>query len=147
DALAAFQDAGRLDPRMVPAFLGQGQLWLKLGRPAKAVEAYAGAARLLPDQPLIELELASAYMDLRDFPSAQKHAERAEKLDPKNPEVYRALGVIYSVTGDLTSTERAGKQAIALDPRDVRNWIHMGSLYVTVHRQQEAVPCFRRAPQ
>src|SRR5690242_288082 len=27
DGLAAFQDASRLDPKLVPALLGQGQMW------------------------------------------------------------------------------------------------------------------------
>jgi cytochrome c-type biogenesis protein CcmH/NrfG len=147
DGLAAFQDAARLNPRLVPAFLGQGQLWLKLGRPAKAVEAYTRAARLLPDQSLIELELAGAYLNLRDFPSAQKHAERAQKLDPENPEVYRALSLIFSATGDLTATTQAGQRAIDLAPNDIRNWTHMGVLYVTLRKHADAARCYRRALQ
>jgi tetratricopeptide (TPR) repeat protein len=145
DGLAAFQDAARLDSKHVPAFLGQGQVWLRLSRPAKAVEAYLRAERLHPDHPLIELELASAYMDLRDFVSAQKHAERAQKLDSKNPEVFRALGLIYAATGDITATTRAGQQAIDLAPNDLRNWNHMGVLYGALRQHAEAARCFRRA--
>jgi len=145
DALAAFDDASKLDPKLVPAFLGQGQTWRELGRPQRAIHAYEQAARLLPDQSLIELELTGAYIDLRDFPAAQLHAERAQKLAPSEPEVYRALGTVYSATGNITATTRAGQKAIDLAPTDVHNWVQMGALCYGVRRFADAARYLRRA--
>ena len=145
DALAAFQDAGRLDPKLVPPLLGQGQVWRELGRPKNAIEAYTRAGKLMPDQSLIELELAGACIDMRDFPEAQAHAEKAEKLDPSNPEVYRALGTVYSATGDITSTTQAGQKAIDLAPKDAQNWVQMGALCYGVRRFADAAKYLRHA--
>lgn len=145
DALAAFEDASRLDPKLVPALLGQGQTWRQLGRPQRAIQAYEKAARLMPDQSLIELELTGAYIDLRDFPAAQDHAERAQKLAPSEPEVYRALGTVYSATGNITATTRAGQKAIDLAPSDVHNWVQMGALCYGVRRFADAARYLRHA--
>jgi len=147
DALAAFEDAAALDPKAVPAFLGQGQVWRELGRPGKAVQAYERANKLFPDQALIELELAGAYIDLRDFPTAQEHAVRASELDPYNPEVFRALGTAYAALGDIPRTLETGKKAISLAPDDPSNWVQMGALCYGVRRFPEAVNYLRKAVQ
>jgi tetratricopeptide (TPR) repeat protein len=99
----------------------------------------------MPDQPLIELELAGAYLDLRDFPAAQRHAERAVKLDPNNPEAHRALGTLFSATGNLTATLGEGQKAIDLAPNDVRNWVQMGALCYGIRRYSDAARYLRRA--
>lgn len=145
DAVAAFQDAARIDPKSVPAYLGQGQVWRELHRPGKAVDAYEKANQLLPGQALIELELAGSYIDLRDFPTAEMHAERARKLAPNDPEVYRALGTAYAALGDITRTVTAGEKAIELAPTDPVNWVQMGALYYGIRRFPEAVTHLRKA--
>lgn len=144
-ALTMFRRASALDPKRVSAYLGQGQAWMKLGRPGKSVEAYEQAARLMPNQPLIELELANSYLELRDFKIALEHAQKARKLDESNPEIYAALGNIYSGSGDLTNTLGSAEKALALAPQDDRYWTEAGVLAYGIRRFPEAVRYLRRA--
>lgn len=145
EALIWFQRASAIDPKLLPALTGQGQIWLSLRRPARAADAYERALKLAPDEPLLLIELARVYRELRDFPEAVRHARLAEKNAPQDAAVYRALAEIY---GDLVLTEESlkySRQACELGPEDPENWVVQGNLLLRGQRYAEAETVLRRA--
>lgn len=144
-ALAWFEKAAALDPKLIPAITGQGQIWLGRGRPARAAMFYERALKLAPDEPTLLAELARVYSALRDFPEALRYARLAEKQAPQDAAVYRALAGVY---GELVLTEESLKyaqRACELAPDDPENWILQGSLLLRGQRYAEAETVLRRA--
>lgn len=144
-ALEWFRRAAALDPQLLPARTGQGQMWMALGRPGLAATAYEQALKLAPDEPQLLLELARAYTYLRAFPEAVRYAGLAEKRAPTNPEVYRALANIYAETMSVDLSLKNAARACELGPSDPENWSTQGALLLRLHRYPEAEKALQRA--
>lgn len=144
-ALRWFRRSAELDPNLVPALAGQGQMWMELGRPGLAAEAYRRAQALLPAEPQLLLELARAYTYMRDFRSALDFAARAEKLAPQMPEVQRALATVYADVMDPELSLRHAVRACELGPDDAENWSTQGALLIRQRRYAAAEGVLRRA--
>jgi tetratricopeptide (TPR) repeat protein len=145
EALDWFRKAAALDPKLLPAITGQGQMWMQLGRPGPAVPQFRKALRLSPDQPQILLELARAYSELRDFGEALRTAQQAEKLTPSDPAVFRALAQIHAETLNPDPAFAAITRACELEPDNPENWVTRGSLLLRSGRYAEAETMIRRA--
>ncbi|HTE20813.1 MAG TPA: tetratricopeptide repeat protein, partial [Armatimonadota bacterium] len=145
DALRQFQRASQIEPNLLPARVGQGQMWQKLQRPALAVDAFKWAVARLPGNAELHLELASAYLSLRDINAALAHLHKAVKLAPENAETHRALASGYLITLTLERALIEAKRATELGPNDVRNWTMLGNVYLSSNRMDEAAQALRRA--
>jgi tetratricopeptide (TPR) repeat protein len=144
-ALRWFQKAAALDSRLLPARTGQGQMWMELGRPGRAAEAYEAALKLAPEEPELLLELTRAYTQLRDFQSALRHVRAAEKLQPESAEVQRALANVY---GEILNPETSlahATRACELGVDDPENWAGRGAILFRLRRYTEAQQDLYRA--
>lgn len=128
DGLRWFEKAQRLEPKLLPAITGQGQMWMALNRPGKAAAKYEEARKLAPEEPRLLLELARAYMLLRDFPRALESAEGAEKLSPQDPEVHRAKALIYADVMAPDQARQSAQRACDLEPDNPENWATLANL-------------------
>jgi tetratricopeptide (TPR) repeat protein len=59
---------------------------------------------------------ASGYLDKRDFESARRDLDRAEKFNPENAGVYLARSIIWQRENNHTNMMRDLDRAVALDP-------------------------------
>jgi Flp pilus assembly protein TadD len=128
EALRWFEKAQQLDPKLLPALSGQGQMWMNLGRPGRAAAKYEQALKQAPQEPQLLLELARAYLLLRDFPPALRAAESAEKLVPENPEVHRAKALIYAEVLAPDQARASARKACELEPNNPENWATLANL-------------------
>lgn len=145
EALRWFRRAAALDPRLLAAITGQGQMWLEIGRPGLAAAAYERALKEAPNEPALHLELARAYTALRDFTAALRYARRAERLAPDNPEVYRALASVHLELLDSEHALRYAERACLLAPQQAENWGTRGYVLLRLRRFPEAERALRRA--
>lgn len=145
DALRWFQRAERLNPSLVPAITGQGQMWMELGRPGPALTAYERASKLAPNEPRLLLEVARAYTFMREFQPALAYVARAEKLGGLNPEVCRAYALIYAGNYENARSLEWAKRATELGAGDPENWATWGTLLLTNRQYAEAEKPFRKA--
>ncbi len=81
EALGAFQEAVRLDPRLPEARFRLARAYDTLDRFAEAAQAYEDLLRLRPDLPAIHRRLAELYTTrIQDPAKAQGHLRQAEGL-------------------------------------------------------------------
>ena len=144
-ALGWFRRAAALDPKLLPAISGQGQMWMELGRPGQAASAYEQALKLAPQEPQLLLELARAYTYLREFEIALRYAKSAERVAPDLPEVYRALAGVYAEINNPEHSLRYAARACERGPGDPENWSTWGALLLRLHRYPEAERVLDRA--
>ncbi|MBM3754842.1 MAG: tetratricopeptide repeat protein [Acidobacteria bacterium] len=80
------------DPKMIPANLFLGAAELKLDRPERAVQPLERYHAAQPNQPVGQLELATAYMMLARFGDAIKLYDALAINTPNDPRVFHGLG-------------------------------------------------------
>ncbi|MGV3720901.1 MAG: tetratricopeptide repeat protein [Actinomycetota bacterium] len=145
DALVWFKRAETLQPTLIPAVTGQGQMWMALSRPLMAVRAYERALKLAPSEPRLLVELARANTVLRDFPAAVRYAEMAQDLAPESPDVYRTRATLDAEMLDVPGSLKNAERATQLGPTDPQNWIISASLLLRNRRLPEAQAAIERA--
>jgi type IV pilus assembly protein PilF len=70
------------------------------------------------DAAKFNVQLAIAYMDRGDLPSAKEKLDRALTENPKDPNVHSALAIFYERTGNSSKADSEFKTALGLAPRD-----------------------------
>ena len=89
------------DPRRRDDTLLLGDLYLRSGDYAEAVDWLGRAERLKPDaRP--ELLMAMAYQHLKQMDMADRYLEMAKRHAPDNPEVQRSMAGYYRAAGNYT---------------------------------------------
>ncbi len=108
EALAAFQKAAALNPRLLTPNFFAGIEYLKLGEPDKAVEPLKLALAVQPHHPQATYELADAYARMEQFELATPLYRDLLKRSPKMEQAWYGLGVCY-----LNWSRVAGRKLVA----------------------------------
>ncbi len=121
DALAAYRRAAAFGASTAP-LTRQGDLYLRLNQPDRALEAYEQALALSPNDADALLGLAQAYalrgggVDRADFANAETRLRRAAQLLPDSVNVALALGDLYTAYGRHDDAAAQYRQALAWQP-------------------------------
>ncbi len=103
-ALAAYQEAARLDPKSSRAHLGWGRVLLSDFRFKSAREHFQTAFSLDPNDPDIALALSSVMpRSLEQLKLEQQYADQATYRDPEELEGTRALNSLFKLKGGRRS--------------------------------------------
>lgn len=80
----------------------KGQIYFEEGRPVEAIEAHQRSVELMPDAPLLRINLGHALLESRDddlLERAVVELKQATVLEHDNPMAWRLLGQAYSQLG------------------------------------------------
>ena len=84
-----------------------GIVYTQYDMPEKALESFAKALKLKPDDPAIYFSQGKAYVQLKDFKSASMSYRSAIQLQPEYPEAYYNLTGALGMLGDMAAARRA----------------------------------------
>jgi Putative Zn-dependent protease, contains TPR repeats len=103
----------------------KGQVLFESGHPRESVDSYATAARLLPDAPLIRLDLARAQLATNDpklLAAATQNLQASLAIEPNRPFVWRQLAIAEGRAGqDAESSLAMAEEAMLLNkPAEAR---------------------------
>ncbi len=97
----------KAEPKNHDAWVGLGNDYFDSHQPQKAVEAYAKALALKPEDPDILTDQGVMYRQLSQFDKAIANFQKAGKINPSHvPSVFN-LGIVYA--GDLHKPDEAAK--------------------------------------
>lgn len=91
----------------------RGQILHESGRPREAIAAYERAAKALPNEPLVRVDLAKAQLAANDPAldrAALAHLKEAVRRDDTNPEGWRQLSIAYGRVGELGESALANAE-------------------------------------
>jgi tetratricopeptide (TPR) repeat protein len=145
EALAAFEQAIRLNPNHVGAWLGKGTVLALLGRYQEALAAFEQAIRLDPNDSDAWLAKGLALAELGRYQEALAAFEQAIRLNPNDAETWANKGLALGELGRHQEALAAFEQAIRLNPNDANAWLNMGVALGYLGRYQEALAAFEQA--
>lgn len=97
----------------------KGQILFESGRPAQALGPYGRAVELLPDAPLLRVDLARVQMATNEtklLPSAIDNLRTSLRLEPNRPFVWRQLAIALGRNGQMGESSLAlAEEAMLLD--------------------------------
>ncbi|HEX3582121.1 MAG TPA: tetratricopeptide repeat protein, partial [Thermoanaerobaculia bacterium] len=117
EALAAFENALRVDPKSASAMWNLSDLLHHLNRDRSRADALLDAAiEIDPNEPRWLLARGRYALERHDCKAARADFARAVPLQPDNALLYASLGAAEGCLGHETAARDAFRQSLALDP-------------------------------
>jgi tetratricopeptide (TPR) repeat protein len=138
DALASFQRVIAMKNDYPPAFVGVGEVYLKLDDRANAGKMFARAVELDPKcaDAMSQLGLLAAMAN--DMAGARRWFERAIEAEPDHPGAINNLGVLYAKMGQPNDSIAAFRYGIKMNPDDEELYLNLARIYVTMGQRDKA---------
>ncbi|GMV99228.1 MAG: hypothetical protein AMXMBFR84_03670 [Candidatus Hydrogenedentota bacterium] len=102
-----------------------GVIHQRNGRFEEAAKEYKVAAKLLPDSPGLQTEMAQFFYLLQDFDSAAEACQRALELNPGEAGLWAFLGRIEDERGNYEQSVDALRKAVEIAPDDPRSLLQL----------------------
>lgn len=115
-ALTAFQEAGKLDPKLQIAQLNQGIALLNLGRMDAAAQILETAAKQYAKDPNVWFNLGLLYRNMSNSQAATDAFRHVVEIDPEDADTWYFLGTVYSQTRQFPQAIDAFEHALKLNP-------------------------------
>jgi tetratricopeptide (TPR) repeat protein len=116
-ALAVLTQARQLSPKdpMVDIRIARSQM--SAGKAGNAVVTLQAALKKFPDEPVVKIELASAYERQRKYSDAEQVFRQIISTDPKNADALNSLAYLLAERGQrLDESVSFVERALVLDP-------------------------------
>ena len=138
-ALAAYDEAIRLNPNLAEAYNNRGIVKYELGQYAAAVEDYSAAIRLRSNFVDALNNRGNAHAALGQFPNAAQDLQAAVKLDDNNAVCHNNLGSVYYSMRNFDAALSEYTRAIQLNPAYAEAYYNRAALYYGQRKYSEAL--------
>ena len=138
NALAQFNKAIELDPRVPNAHTSAGLLHLRVGNLHDAVRHFRAELQLRPKDARTRYHLAYALQLQGNSEEAMQHLRETLRLDPGSADARYLLGKALLDGGDATAAVEQLQASIRLAPGDARAHYQLGRAYQRLGRQEDA---------
>jgi tetratricopeptide (TPR) repeat protein len=139
DALAVYRRMAVLFPKSPDVPLYMGIVLAQQNQPGPARAAFEKAIELAPDYlPAIE-QLVGLDIGENKFTAAIDRVKQLEAKDPKSPQPWLLYAKIHAARHEDTQTEADLLKAIDLDPDSRGAYLLLAQMYVTTHKEQQAL--------
>ncbi len=145
EALAAYEQAIRLDPSYALAYYNKGNALRDLLHYQEALAAYEQAIHLNPNYALAYYNKGNALYDLERYQEALAAFEQAIHLDPNFAAAYNNKGTALSALKRYQEALAAYEQAIHLNPNYAGVHYNKGNALYDLKRYQEALAAYEQA--
>jgi len=144
-ALAAAQQAQRLNNNLPEVHWSLGSVYSATGRNAEAIGELDRALKLAPNSDEAYRRLGRAYLASGRNGEAIQVYERAVQLNPYYWLNYNALGQAYFQSGDNEKALAAWRKITELEPENAVGYENVGAVYLSEGKFDQCVPVFQRA--
>jgi len=145
EAIAAFREALRIEPRYATAYYNLGLSLLENQQPREAADALASAVSLSPGDARAQRALGVALRQSGRQEEAIRALRRAVALDSGDVLSLQHLGRILRERGELPEAATAIRSAIRLKPEEPLLYQELGFTLRAEGRLDEAVTALERA--
>ena len=145
EALGAYDQILRLEPRDVAALINRGNALDALGRFAEALESFDAALRVAPRQEDAHYNRGNALVAMGRHADALAAFDVAIALRPDKTEALLNRGIALAALGRPVEALDAYRAVLALDPRRADAHYNTGNALRALERDAEAVASYDAA--
>lgn len=109
-----------------------------------AIATLKRAIALAPDDAQLHGGLGRTYMQVRDFPNAEKEIKQAIQFDSKNIEYWKDLGSTYYLSKNYAATLAAFDQIDKLETPGAGSWFIRALCYDNLNQPKPALAAYQR---
>ena len=142
DALDAFNEVLKLDPKNVSAWISKGMALGGLGRYEDALHAYDEALKLDPKNVTAWNSKGLTLGNLGRYEDALRASDEVLKLYPKNADAWINKGMALGILGRYEDALRASDEVLKLYPKNADAWINKGLALGSLGRYEDALDAF-----
>ncbi len=142
DAIAAYLEAAKLQPKDPEPHLSAGLLFENKSKFADAESEYKQALALDPSSDAVTA-LANLYMRGRRFPQAEEYLRKVVTAQPQNAAAHTQLGRVLAAEGNNDAALEELQAGAKLDPRDTSLQRNLADLYTTLGKNDQAEAVYR----
>ncbi len=146
-SFADLNEAIRLDPRNVSAWIERAFLWQFRNRMDLAMADVNKAIQADPRCGEAFVERGVFHYTLKEYPQAFVDLDRAVELGSRSIFVYMTRGLMLLERKALDEAEAEFRHAIQVDPKNSDAYLSIGSIQLMKAKAAEAVTTFSRAIQ
>jgi Flp pilus assembly protein TadD len=146
-ALAAYAEAAKLNPKVAQPHLSAGILLEKRNDLDAAAHEFQLAAELDAKSPEALAGLANVSMKQKKYAEAEAALRKLLAADPQNNNARVQLGRVLAAEGKSAEAAQELQQGLKADPGDPHAALELGMLYVQAGKDSEAEQQFRIAIQ
>ena len=99
EARQAYQQALKIDPKCLPAYLGLARVYMKLNNYDKALETYNQAGEKFPKEFSLWFDMGICHCRVKHWDLAVLSFKKALEMDPENRAVTQTLGFCLARAG------------------------------------------------
>jgi tetratricopeptide (TPR) repeat protein len=145
DAVAALEEAVRLNPEHSDAVVLLGTTLNRLGRLPEAISYLEGAVQQSPRAFWPLVELGRIYVDLGDYDRAVEVLTTAAGRRADVPQPFELLAEAYEGAGQPQQAINALQQAVTVSPGNAAYHVRLGDALAELGRDDEAIAAYRQA--
>ena len=135
----------KADSKNLPALHVLGLIKASQKKYQEAADLLSRAARLNPNEPSIQYNLAKSLADCGSFRESIPHHKKAVELMPNNPEALLNYGIALSALKNFEESLQIFDRAITLQPRYAEAALNRGLTLKELNRSEEALISFNNA--
>jgi len=139
DAVAAYEKALAINPRLVAAHVQLISLYGRLGQAAKAEEHFHAAVALKPDQPQSYFDYGLLLANQGKFPEAEKAFRRTLEINSAYAGAHMNLGYMLETQGKVPDALAEYRKAVEDDPGDPQAQFNAGRILVHQRDYKEGI--------
>ena len=146
-ALAAAQQAERLNDNLPEVHFALGRIYNASGKNAEAIAEFKHVLELAPNSDDGYRGLGRAYRALGRKEQSIQAYRKAVQINPYYWFNYNCLGTAYSEFGEYEQALRAFRQVTELEPDNSFGYLNQGVIYIQLGKYQDSIPYFQKALQ
>ncbi len=137
DVIAMLTPLEKSDPENLEIEWPLGSALIRTGKTREGLERMEKVAQK-KDLAEAYSMAASAHFQLQEFDAARKDLDQAMRLNPRLPGLQTLDGIICDNAGDDEGAVKAFQAAIEADPNDFQAHLHLGSIFYTQRKLDDA---------
>ncbi|HEV2196759.1 MAG TPA: tetratricopeptide repeat protein [Candidatus Acidoferrum sp.] len=146
-ALAAAQQAERLNDNLPEVHFSLGNVYTASGKPAQAVAELKRALELAPNSDDGYRGLGKAYLTLGQKELGLQAYQKAIEINPYYWVNYNYTGQAYFRLGDYGKALAAFQRMVELEPNNPFGYLNSGAVYLQQGKYEQCIPFFQKALQ
>ncbi|MEM7726108.1 MAG: tetratricopeptide repeat protein [Cyanobacteria bacterium P01_A01_bin.45] len=138
-ALLAFDEAIRLNPKFIRAYIFRGIIHTQIQEYESAIKDYTQAITLDPKEAFAYGGRGIAWNGLKDYKNAIADFTQAIKINPQVAQFYKYRGTAHTKLQDYHRAVNDFTQAINIKPRYTEAYLERGNIYYKLNNQKKAI--------